>query len=162
MTIVYGSGYRPGLLGWCVEQHGRYYAENWGFAIPFETMVAADMAGFFRRLEGPKNHIFWAVDDAGLIGTVSVDAGGAESGLSHVRWFITHERARGKGVGRQLFSNLLDTARLDQVTGLFLWTFQGLEAARTLYEQSGFRLAREQRDRTWGVEVLEQRFELRF
>jgi glycerol-3-phosphate dehydrogenase len=43
---------------------------------------------------------------------------------------------------------------------LGLWTFDGLEAARHLYEKAGFRLAHQQRGTQWGIAVDEQRFEL--
>ena len=47
-------------------------------------------------------------------------------------------------------------------SGLFreaqLWTFQGLDAARCLYEAQGFRLAEARPGAQWGKEVLEQRF----
>jgi len=47
--------------------------------------------------------------------------------------------------------------RYDRV---YLWTFEGLDAARHLYEKSGFRLVHQQRGAQWGTEVNEQRFEL--
>jgi hypothetical protein len=43
----------------------------------------------------------------------------------------------------------------------YLWTFDGLGAARHLYEKSGFQLALQQRGSQWGAEVDEQRFEWR-
>jgi hypothetical protein len=36
-----------------------------------------------------------------------------------------------------------------------------LDAARALYERHGFELTEERPDRTWGVEMTEQRFDLR-
>jgi hypothetical protein len=39
-------------------------------------------------------------------------------------------------------------------------TFEGLDAARHLYEKNGFRLAEQQRGIQWGREVNEQRFVL--
>jgi hypothetical protein len=44
---------------------------------------------------------------------------------------------------------------------VYLWTFEGLDAARHLYEKSGFRLALQKRGAQWGAEVNEQRFEWR-
>jgi RimJ/RimL family protein N-acetyltransferase len=40
-----------------------------------------------------------------------------------------------------------------------LGTFAGLEAARHLYEDFGFRRTLERRSTEWGPEVLEQRWE---
>ena len=44
---------------------------------------------------------------------------------------------------------------------IYLWTFRGLEAARTLYEREGFRLCEEHRVHQWGQNITEQMFELR-
>ena len=42
---------------------------------------------------------------------------------------------------------------------IYLWTFEGLPAARHLYEKAGFKLAEEHKGTQWGSEVNEQRFE---
>jgi len=162
MTVTYGDGYQPALLGWCVEQHGRYYGREWGFGLFFESKVAMDMAGFLRRLDSPRSHLLWARNDAQFLATLSLDAGAAESGLLHLRWFITASEARGQGIGQHLMKEAITRARNDGAQGLFLHTFEGLDAAKKLYEGFGFRLINQHRDTTWGVEVTEQRFELRF
>ena len=38
MTAI-DTGFKPGLLGWTVAEHGRYYAEHWKFGAFFETKV---------------------------------------------------------------------------------------------------------------------------
>jgi hypothetical protein len=43
---------------------------------------------------------------------------------------------------------------------VYLNTFEGLQAARRLYEQGGFRPVEQRRGAQWGREVVEQRFEL--
>jgi hypothetical protein len=45
--------------------------------------------------------------------------------------------------------------------GVYLWTCEGLGAAKHLYEKFGFRLALQQCGTRWGAEVDEQRFERR-
>ena len=162
MSPAIASGYAPGLLGWCVAEHGTYYAAEWGFGPYFETKVAAEMADFVRRLDDPGNHIFRAEDGHGFLATVSLDGGDAEDGLAHLRWFIACDRARGRGVGHALLQQTCAAARRDGAMGIFLWTFAGLDAARKLYEHAGFSLVREVEDNTWGTPVREQRFELRF
>lgn len=42
---------------------------------------------------------------------------------------------------------------------VYLWTFEGLETARHLYERHGFRLVHQQAGNQWGKQVNEQRFE---
>ena len=162
MTITYGDGYQPELLGWCLAQHGRYYAREWGFGAVFEAKIATDMAGFLRRLDSPRTHLFWARQDERFLGTLALDAGTAESGLVQLRWFITDEKVRGTGVGQTLMENAIKAARSDDVSGIFLHTFKGLTMAQKLYERYGLKLVREHQDTTWGVSVQEQRYELRF
>jgi hypothetical protein len=43
---------------------------------------------------------------------------------------------------------------------VYLWTFDGLHAARHLYEAMGFKLVEQHKGGQWGTEVTEQRFEL--
>lgn len=156
------SGYAPGLLGWCVAEHGRYYGAEWGFGPAFEAKVASEMAEFVPRLDAGGNHVFWIGDDGGFLATVSLDGGDAEDGLAHLRWFIAAAPMRGKGAGRALLEAAVAAARSDGAAGIFLWTFAGLEAARARYVAAGFRLVREVQGATWGTPVREQRFEMRF
>ncbi|MEM9059715.1 MAG: GNAT family N-acetyltransferase [Pseudomonadota bacterium] len=162
MSVVIGEGARPGLLGWCVAEHGRYYALEWGFGTVFEAKVATEMAAFLMRADAPGCHVWWAEDAEGFVGTVTIDSGDKDDGRSHLRWFITSERVRGQGLGNRLIEAALTAARSDGASGVYLNTFAGLDAARRLYEKHGFNLVAEHSDVTWGTEVLEQRFEVTF
>ena len=162
MSIQFGHGYRPGILGWCVAEHAQYYAGEWDFGAYFEAKVASGMADFIGRLDRPDCHLFWAADAEGLLATLSLDGGDREQGLTHLRWFIASDRARGQGVGLRLIETAIDTARTDGFDGIFLTTFAGLDAARRLYDKTGFVLDHESENTTWGPKMLEQRFVLRF
>ena len=157
-----GQGYRPGLLGWTVARHGEYYAAKWGFGRYFEAKVGAEMSDFLSRVDDPGNHLFWVADDTGPVATLSLDGGDSEEGLAHLRWFFASDAARGQGIGQRLLEAAISAAKGDGAAGIFLWTFNGLDAARRVYEKSGFRQVRETEDTTWGIAVTEQRFELRF
>jgi len=43
---------------------------------------------------------------------------------------------------------------------VYLWTFEGLESARKVYEAAGFRLCEESVVSQWGQEIKEQKYEL--
>jgi hypothetical protein len=43
---------------------------------------------------------------------------------------------------------------------IYLWTFEGLDAARALYERHGFQLTTAHQVRQWGQELKEQQFVL--
>ncbi len=68
---------------------------------------------------------------------------------------------RGTGVGNALLAAAVGFCRARRYDRVHLWTFEGLDAARHLYEKFGFRLVHEQRGTQWGSGVTEQRFELR-
>ena len=85
----------------------------------------------------------------------------ADEGGAHLRWFITADDVRGKGVGNALLAAAMAFCRARGYARVYLWTFDGLDAARHLYEKFGFQLAQQQRGSQWGVEVDEQRFERR-
>lgn len=59
-----------------------------------------------------------------------------------------------------LMNAAMDFCRSSGYERVYLWTFEGLFAARRLYEKAGFELVEERNGRQWGTEVNEQKFEL--
>jgi GNAT superfamily N-acetyltransferase len=68
--------------------------------------------------------------------------------------------SRGRGIGHQLIGTAIEFCRGRGYKRVYLWTFEGLNAARHLYEKAGFRLVEQRKGSQWGTEVNEQRFEL--
>ena len=79
------------------------------------------------------------------------------SGLAHLRWFIVDDSLRGRGVGRGLLEQAMAFVDAHHFE-CYLWTFQGLDAARHLYLEAGFALAEESPGEQWGSRVVEQRY----
>lgn len=162
MTVEYATGYVPGAIGRVAELHGTYYHANWDFGLYFEAKVATELAEFLTRYN-PSADGFWsAVLDGRIEGSVAIDAHEADAAGAHLRWFIVSDAVRGQGVGRRLIEQAVDWCRERHYRSIYLWTFEGLLAARHLYEQAGFTLVEEHRGDQWGTAVNEQRFELRF
>lgn len=157
-VITVEAGYRAGALGWCAEAHGRYYAAKAGFGASFEAQVASGLAEFSRRLDRPWNRLWLALREGEIVGTVAIDGEDLGPAIGHLRWFIVDDAVRGGGAGRKLLSAALHFCTAQAFKEVHLWTFQGLHAARHLYEQHGFVLAEESPGLQWGTEVLEQRF----
>ena len=157
-------GYVPGSIGRVAELHGTYYSRAWGFGLYFEAKVATELAAFLGRTDAACDG-FWTVSRAGRVeGSIAIDgsrARGADHAAAHLRWFIVSDALRGTGVGSRLLEAAVGFCRGRGFPGVSLWTFEGLDAARHLYERAGFRLAEQRRGAQWGVEVNEQRFELR-
>jgi len=160
-AVEIASGPVPGAIGRITELHGSYYHRHWGFGQFFEAKVATDLVEFLRRFDARRDG-FWTASLAGRIeGSIAMDARGSEVEGAHLRWFILSDALRGKGVGSRLIEFAVDCCRDRDYEKVYLWTFEGLGAARHLYEKAGFSLVEEFRGSQWGREVTEQRFELR-
>ena len=162
------EGYVPGAIGRATELHALYYGSEWRFGLFFEAQVAAGLAEFLQRFD-PERDGFWTVSRGGrVMGCLAIDGGkgggkgGAQADTSgaHLRWFILADELRGQGQGNRLLREAIDFCRSCGHPSIFLWTFQGLDTARQLYEKHGFRLAEEREGRQWGELVTEQRFVL--
>lgn len=150
-------GYRPGVIGRIVQMHADYYASHSNFGQPFESLVAADMAELMGRLHNPRNEVWLALDGQRIVGSIAIDGEG-EGGEAILRCFILDDSARGKGAGKRLLAEALKFCDERGFCATRLWTFQGLDAARKLYEDFGFKLVQEQEGQQWGARVTEQCF----
>ena len=169
-AIRIATGYRPGLIGRCLELQALYYARHTGFGQLFEYGRAHDIADFFVHMPHARSEVWCALDGETIMGTVVVDGhrfGDDLSGDSknapgrddaQIRWFITDDATRGTGIGRRLITEALAFCDRIGFARTHLWTFAGLDAARHLYETSGFVLVDEQSSTEWGPPVLKQHF----
>jgi len=156
------KGYVPGSIGRIAELHGTYYHEYWDFTVFFEAKVATELSEFLTRYN-EKRDSFWTVSLKGRVeGSITIDGIHSEKGGAHLRWFIISDVLRGRGIGNRLINESLDFCRKKGYRRVYLWTFERLNAARHLYDKSGFKLVEEHRGKQWGTEVNEQRFELWF
>ena len=154
------KGYVPGAIGRVIELHGTYYHAHSGFGSFFEAKVASELAEFISRYDERRDG-FWTAWAGGRVeGSITIDGIHAEDEGAHLRWFITSDALRGKGVGNRLMGTAVDFCRSKGYNRVHLWTFEGLHAARHLYEKAGFVLVEQRRDMQWGTEVNEQQFEL--
>ena len=161
MDAAICKGYRPGCIGKIVALHALYYSDVAGFGVRFEAKVAKELSEFCERYNEHRDGLWLALRDGEIYGSIAIDAIHAETQGAHLRWFITAEGVRGKGIGNALISSAVEFCRSNNYKRVYLWTFEGLAAARHLYEKYGFRLALQQRGTQWGTEVTEQLFELR-
>jgi GNAT superfamily N-acetyltransferase len=153
------KGYIPGSLGRVAELHGTYYHQHWGFGLFFEAKVATELAAFLSRYDAQRDG-FWTASVGGRVeGSITIDGVHAAVEGAHLRWFILSDELRGKGVGNQLMEAAISFCRSRGYGRVYLWTFEGLHAARHLYEKNGFRLVEQHKGSQWGREVEEQRFE---
>ena len=150
---------RPGDLGAIIEHHGRTYAREYGLDTGMEAHVAAAVAqaalrGFPREAEA-----IWIVEVEGRhAGSLAMTDEG--EGVACVRFFLLDAELRGKGLGRRLLKELLDTGRARGFERMVLETFSELDAAAHLYREHGFQVMSAETGPRWGrAEITYQRYE---
>jgi GNAT superfamily N-acetyltransferase len=92
---------------------------------------------------------------AGFIAIIRIDEQSAQ-----LRWFLIEPEFRGMGLGRRLMSIAMEYCREKRFKKVFLWTFQGLDAACHLYETYGFRMTEQARNDVWKKGIVEERWEV--
>jgi ribosomal protein S18 acetylase RimI-like enzyme len=148
---------RPGDLGSVVHLHGTVYAREYGFDPTFEAYVAGPLAEF--ALSPSDRQRLWLAERGGrVVGCVAIVAASPQT--AQLRWFLVEPGARGAGLGRRLLHEAVTFARHCGYRAVVLWTVSALAAAAHLYRAAGFRKVEERPGRKWGVDVVEECYEL--
>lgn len=158
LNVTY-SGYRPGALAGVLRLHTDYYHEHWNFGLPFEVKIASELAEFIGRLHEKRDMFLSAYSsDNQLLGSITIDASGIERNGAHLRWFIVSPESAGQGIGQELMSRAITHCDRQKFDRVYLTTFKGLDAARSIYDRWGFFLESEHKEDQWNGGVTEQRF----
>ncbi len=155
--VTIREGFRPGDLGYVTYLHGVHYAQEWGLDTTFEPYVARPLAEFV--LAGPDTGRLWLAEvDSRIVGSIALVK--TEPGVGQLRWFLITPEGRGHGLGKRLIAHALDYARAEGLHHVYLWTFDGLEAALHLYRNAGFQETERQPQALWGRTLTEIRMDL--
>lgn len=149
---------RPGDVGMIVYLHGVVYARERGFDPTFEAYVAGPLAEFVRSA-CPRERLWLAERAERIVGCVAVVA--ASERVAQLRWFLVVPDVRGTGLGSRLLDEALAFSRAAGYEEIVLWTEIALEAAARLYRKAGFRKVEERPGHVWGVDLVEEKYELR-
>ena len=152
------KGYIPGAIGRIAALHSTYYAKQWGFGLFFEAKVATELSAFLKAYDTQRDGLWVVLRNDCVEGGIVIDGNHAWDEGAHLRWFILSDALRGSGWGRRLIKTAVDFCIEKKYPQIYLWTFEGLHAARHLYESVGFRLVQQHKGSQWGTEVNEQQF----
>jgi N-acetylglutamate synthase-like GNAT family acetyltransferase len=119
--------------------------------------VAAPLAEFVQRAS-PRERIWIAEVHGRLAGCVAVVA--AADDIAQLRSFLVHPSVRGAGCGKRLLREAICFSREHRYRSIILWTVSMLTAAAHLYRAAGFRKIEDKPGTMWGVNVVEERYEL--
>jgi len=160
MQPLIRQGYFPGVIGRVTEAHAVYYHRNWGFDASFETQVAAELSAFVVSFDPNRDGLWSSVCADRFAGFIAIDGRDAPTAGARLRWFLVMPEFQGAGIGTQLVQAAIGFCRQRSYPRVFLWTFQGLTAARRIYEKQGFVLCEEHDVAQWGQRIREQKFDL--
>jgi DNA-binding MarR family transcriptional regulator/GNAT superfamily N-acetyltransferase len=150
--------HRIGDMGWVISRQSIAYAEEYGWDIGYEALVAEICAGFVRHYDGAREHCWIAEAGGEPLGSVFLVKASDE--LAKLRLLMVEKKARGLGVGRALVEQCIRGARERGYKKMTLWTQSVLVAARGIYQQAGFRRVAEGKHHSFGVDLVGETWEM--
>ena len=157
MTILLRD-LEPGDVDWLVDQHGRHYADAEGFDASFGRLVAEILAAYVRDRDPSCERAWIAVEDGRRLGSIFCVRQDAET--AKLRLFLLVPEARGKGLGRRLLAACMGYAKDRGYARMALWTHESHAAACALYRETGWTLVNSKPVRSFGVDLVEQAWEI--
>ena len=151
--------HRPGDIGWVISSQAQAYAEEYGWDISYEALVAEICAQFIRNYDAAREHCWIAEANGERLGSVFLVDGG--NGIAKLRLLLVEKKARGLGVGRALVEQCIRGAREKGYKEMTLWTQSILVAARGIYQALGFRRVKEEPHHSFGVDLVGETWEMK-
>lgn len=148
----------PGDVDWLVEMHGWLYARDEGFDARFPVLVREILERFATDHDPSCERAFIAWEGQQRLGSIFCVR--ADEDTAQLRLFFLMPQARGRGLGKRLLADCMGFARDRGYRRMVLWTHESHRAACALYAKAGWRLVRSEPKQRFGVDVVEQGWEV--
>jgi DNA-binding MarR family transcriptional regulator/N-acetylglutamate synthase-like GNAT family acetyltransferase len=158
--------HRPGDIGWVVSRHGALYAQEYGWDMRFEALVAQIAARFIEQFDATREACWIAEREGQRIGCVFLVQArdeatlAVEPGTAQLRMLLVEPAARGLGLGVALVNECERFARQLGYRRIRLWTNSVLLAARGIYERAGYKLLASEPHHSFGKNLVGETWEL--
>ena len=150
--------HRIGDIGWVISSQAALYAEEYGWDISYEALVAEICGQFIKNFDPAREHCWMAEVDGERVGSIFLVNGG--DGIAKLRLLGLEKKARGLGVGRALVEQCIRGARERGYRRMTLWTQSVLVAARAIYQSAGFKKVAEAKHHSFGVDLVGETWEM--
>ncbi|KRR29687.1 bifunctional helix-turn-helix transcriptional regulator/GNAT family N-acetyltransferase [Bradyrhizobium retamae] len=150
--------HRPGDIGWVISSQAKAYAEEYGWDISYEALVAEICAQFIKTYDASREHCWIAEAGGEPVGSIFLVKGSDD--VAKLRLLLVEKKARGLGVGRALVEQCVRAAREKGYKKMTLWTQSILVAARGIYQAAGFCRVKEEPHHSFGVDLVGETWEL--
>lgn len=150
--------HQPGDMGWVIQQHGLLYAQEYGWDISFEGLVADIAAQFLRNYDPACERCWIAEIDGRRVGSVFLVRESDE--VAKLRLLLIDPLGRGRGLGKRLVQECITFARSCGYRKITLWTQSMLLAARGIYEDAGFVRVASKPHHSFGQDLMGETWEL--
>ena len=149
-----------------IARHGALYADEYGWDMTFEALVARIAADFVDRFD-PKREACWIAErDGANVGCVFLVQARDETtqapiaGVAQLRMLLIEPSTRGMKLGERLADECRRFARRAGYRKIMLWTNACLLAARGIYAKQGYVLVKSEAHHSFGHEMVGEIWEL--
>jgi DNA-binding MarR family transcriptional regulator/GNAT superfamily N-acetyltransferase len=149
--------HRPGDMGWVTSANAALYAQEYGWDISYEALVAKITAEFIEKFDPVRERCWIAEMDGERVGSVFCVS--KTDAIAKLRLLIIDPGARGLGLGKRLVDECMRFAREAGYKRMTLWTQSNLLAARGIYAKAGFELVAEEPHHSFGVDLIGETWE---
>jgi len=156
-SFVFRS-FKAGDIGWVIHRHGVLYAQEYGWDVRFEALVAQIAADFINNYNPEREKCIIAELNGEIVGSVFIVE--SDDTVAKLRLLIVEPKARGLGLGNKLVEESIKFAKETGYKKLILWTQNVLEVARHIYKKAGFKKVAEEPHNRFGKELIAETWEL--
>ncbi len=149
---------KVGDIGWITHRQALLYAEEYGWDVTYEGLVAKILSDFVARFDSRRDAAWIAECGGAVVGSIFLVR--ASPTVGQLRLLYVEPRTRGQGIGRRLVQACIDGARSRGYRKIRLWTNDVLVSARRIYEAAGFQLTGQESHESFGKKLMGQTWEL--